>query len=132
MQSGIAANPPPTIAQRPAPDGSLVFHSIVSSPKIRAILLQTARNDVPSFYAAASARESQAMDMLVLLTALFVRLNEPATRQKDSIRGHDEERAATRQMFDEIREFLQKGRTFGLLPQLEREKIQRVLFQRVE
>jgi len=103
----------------------------VASEKIRGLLLQTARNDFPSFYAAATAREVQLMDMLVLLTALFVRLNETAGRRKTPSHWHAEERAATLQMCDEFREFIRNGRTFGQLPRLEQEKIQRVIFNRV-
>lgn len=114
-----------------APIRLALFHSLVASEKIRGILLQTARNDFPSFYAAATTREIQLMDMLVLLTALFVRLNEPASRKKNQSLWHAEERATTRQTFDEIRDFLRNGRTFGQLPFLEQEKIQRVIFNRV-
>ena len=103
----------------------------MASEKIRGILLQTARNDFPSFYAAATAREIQLMDMLVLLTALFVRLNESSSRKKNQSHWQAEERAAARQTFDEIREFIRNGRTFELLPRLEQEKIQRVIFNRV-
>jgi hypothetical protein len=103
----------------------------VASEKIRGILLQTARNDFPSFYATATAREIQLMDMLILLTALFIRLNESRHRKKNQSHWQAEERAATRQMFDEIREFIRNGKTFDLLPRLEREKIQRVIFNRV-
>ena len=103
----------------------------MATEKIRGILLQTARNDFPAFYAAASAREIKLMDMLVLLAALFVRLNEPASGRKASNRWPDEERVATRQMFTDIREFIRNGRTFAQLPGLEREKIQRAIFNRV-
>ena len=102
----------------------------MATEKIRGILLQTARNDFPAFYAAASAREIKLMDMLVLLTALFVRLNEAASGKKSSTRSLDEERVATRQMFVDIRAFIRNGRTFGQLPVLEREKIQRAIFNR--
>jgi hypothetical protein len=106
-------------------------HPLVASKKIRGLLLQTARNDFPSFYAAATGREIQLMDMLVLLTALFVRLNEPAGRKKNHSNWRIEERAATRQMFDEIRDWIRNGRTFGQIPPLEQEKIQRAIFNRV-
>ena len=72
------------------------------------------------------------MDMLVLLTALFVRLNEPSARRDTRLRWHEEECAATRQTFGEIREFIRKGGTFGELPRLEQQKIQRVIFDRVK
>lgn len=111
--------------------GLSCFHPLVASEKIRGLLLQTARSDFPSFYAAATGREIQLMDMLVLLTALFVRLNEPLRRKKNPSHWHAEERAATRQMFDEIRDFIRNGRTFGQLPHLEQEKIHRAIFNRV-
>ena len=100
--------------------------------KIRGILLQTARHDFPAFYAAATAREVQLMDMLVLLTALSMRLNDSTPRKTTRSGWLDEERAATRHMFDDIREFIRNGRTFAQIPNLERQKIQRVIFGRVE
>ena len=102
----------------------------MASENIRGLLLQTARNDFPSFYAAASVREIQLMDMLVLLTALFIRLNKPASRKSLS-HWRAEEREATRQMFDEIRDWIRDGETFAQLPLLEQEKIQAVIFDRV-
>lgn len=72
------------------------------------------------------------MDMLVLLTALFVRLKHPAIRRNPASGLHDEERAATRQMFSEIRAYIRNGRTFSDLPATERTRIQRVIFDRVE
>ena len=69
------------------------------------------------------------MDMLVLLTALFVRLNQPAPGANSDLR--DEECAATRQVFVSLRDFIRNGKTFAALPKLEREKIQRVIFDRV-
>jgi hypothetical protein len=108
-----------------------IITSDVATQKFRGLLLQTARNDFPAFYAAGSAREIKLMDMLVLLTALFMRLNEAASGEKSSARSLDEERVAIRQMFDDIRAFIRNGRTFGRLPDLEREKIQRVIFNRV-
>ena len=104
----------------------------VASEKIRSILLQTARHDFPAFYAAATAREVQSMDMLVLLTALFVRLNDSTARPTPRSGWIDEERSATRQMFSDIREFIGNGRTFREIPELERQKIQRVIFDRVD
>lgn len=107
------------------------LHHHVAPEKIRGILLQTARHDFPAFYAIATAREVQAMDMLVLLTALFVRLNETKPRKTVRSGWLDEERSATRHMFDDIREFISSGRTLGEIPTLERQKIQRVIFDRV-
>jgi hypothetical protein len=103
----------------------------VASDNIRGILLQTARHDFPAFYAAAPAREVQLMDMLVLLTALFVRLNDPEHRNATRAGWAEEERTATRQMFDELRKSILDGRTFNKIPSLEQQKIQRVIFDRV-
>ena len=107
-----------------------LLHLHVASDKIRGILLGTARNDFPAFYAEATARETQLMDMLVLLTALSVRLDE-AQRTNTGSQWRDEERVATREMFDGMREFIRKSPTFAQLPRLEQQKIQRVIFDRV-
>ena len=103
----------------------------MASEKIRGILLQTARSDFPSFYGAATNREIQLMDMLVLLTALFLRLDQSTQQKKGPSRWHAEERAATRQMFDEIRHFILNSETFVRIPRLEQEKIRRAIFSRV-
>lgn len=104
----------------------------MASEKIRGILLQTARTDFPAFYERATDREIQLMDMLVLLTALFVRLNESASRKNAKSHWRDEERATTQVMFDDIRSYIRNSRTFNELPQLEQRKIQRVIFDRVK
>ena len=103
----------------------------MASDNLRAILLQTARHDFPVFYLKASEREAKLMDMLVVLTALFLRLNEPAP-SKPTDDSRDEECAATRRMFVDLREFIRNGRTFASLPHVERQKIERVIFDRVD
>jgi hypothetical protein len=108
------------------------FQAFVAPPQnLRAILLQTARYDFPVFYLRATAREAKLMDMLVLLTALFVRLNDHREERHQKPRRRDEETAATRQMFFDLRDFIRSGATFASLPNLEQQKIQRVIFDRV-
>lgn len=102
----------------------------MASDKIRGILLKTARLDFPAFYQHATAREAQVMDMLVLLTALFVRLNEPAAKRSRKLQWRDEERATTRQMFAELREIVEESAAFAKLPPLEQQKVRQVIFDR--
>ena len=102
----------------------------MASDALHTVLLQTARRDFPVFYANATAIEAKLMDMLVLLTALFVRLNEPKRADELNTHSRGEELAATQHMFGDLREFVRKGRTFATLPTIEREKIQRVIFDR--
>jgi hypothetical protein len=114
------------------PASTYFFQAFVAPPQnLRAILLQTARYDFPVFYLRATAREAKLMDMLVLLTALFVRLNDHREERHQKPRRRDEETAATRQMFFDLRDFIRSGATFASLPNLEQQKIQRVIFDRV-
>ncbi len=101
------------------------------SENLRQILLQTARGDFPTFYARANADEAKFMDMLVLLTALFVRLKKAEIGDDHKSQVRDEECMATRQMCAKLREHVESGRAFTALPTLEQEKIQRVIFRRV-
>lgn len=102
----------------------------VASDKIRGVLLQTARLDFPFFYQHATEREARTMDMLVLLTALFVRLNDPSPKKNRRLQWRDEECATTRQMFTELREAIRRSPTFLRLPVLEQQKLQQVIFDR--
>lgn len=104
----------------------------VASNKIRGVLLKTARLDFPAFYQHATVREAQTLDMLVLLTALFVRLNEPTAKKNRKLQWRDEECATTRQMFTELRAIISQCPTFLRLPLLEQQKIAQVIFDRVD
>jgi hypothetical protein len=98
---------------------------------LRDILLNTARHDFPVFYRRATARETKLMDMMVLLTALFVRLNEPSGGKKSEPHSRSEETGATERIFAELKKEIRSGRVFATLPNLEQQKIQRVIFDRV-
>ncbi|MEO5960422.1 MAG: hypothetical protein ABIZ49_07955 [Opitutaceae bacterium] len=103
----------------------------MASETLRDILLNTARHDFPVFYRRATARETKLMDMMVLLTALFVRLQEPHNEKNGELRTRLEETGATENIFSELRKEVRDGHVFGTLPNLERQKIQRVIFNRV-
>ncbi len=103
----------------------------MTSENLREVLLNTARHDFPVFYRRATPRETKLMDMMVLLTALFVRLHEPQPSNHGESRSRIEEARATERTFAELRNEIRSGRVFAALPNLEQQKIQRVIFDRV-
>jgi hypothetical protein len=88
-----------------------------------------ARSDFPGFYARASARELRQLEMAILLTALFMRRKRSfATAGSLPL---DEESETIKAIFAELRYEILGGEAFAALSDLEREKIQRAIFDRV-
>ena len=94
-------------------------------------LLETARDDFPHFYANATAREKKRMDILVLLTALVLRLKQTPEVSATLSRMVEETCNAAERTFLEIRGELRASATVAALPMVERKSLERVIFGRV-
>lgn len=100
-------------------------HTVNVAPESwRNILLKMGRADFPAFYATASAVEVKQLDMAILLTALFLRQNRLRP-------GPTDETNLLIRVFAELRMEISGGVAFQALPDLEREKITRAIFDRV-
>jgi hypothetical protein len=98
---------------------------------LREVLLKTARDDFPNFYTQATAREAKLMDILVLLTALTLRLKATALESAAATAKIEDTSAAVERTFLELRGELRASSTFAGLPALEKGSIERVIFGRV-
>ena len=103
----------------------------MASSNQRDRLLETARDDFPHFYANETAREKKRMDILVLLTALVVRLKQTAEEPAVSPGKFEEICNSAERTFLEIRGELRASATIAGLPTLERKSLERVIFGRV-
>jgi hypothetical protein len=102
----------------------------VSPDSYRNLLFKMARSDFPEFYTKASARELRQLEMAILLTALFLR-RKRSLAVAGSFPPQDEESVTIKMIFSELRYEIVGGETFSALSLLEKEKIQRAIFDRV-
>jgi hypothetical protein len=103
---------------------------LVSSDRT-STLLELARREYPSYFAAATGRETAWLDALVVARAEYV---IGISRPRDSVHGSERmalerETDAREREFSKLRDLVSRSATFALMTPVEKEKLSRSLLE---